>query len=113
MQRIAASQIALIRSPSNSREGSDGIDAFSFSHRAAPQPQDFLAEALDSVLSQTFTDYEIIVVSNGESKEVWRQTRRISTERGASFFALKQGNVWNGGGSKWRTQGCGSSCQTP
>jgi glycosyltransferase involved in cell wall biosynthesis len=54
---------------------------------------EFLTQALDSVRTQIFADYEIIVVSNGESKEMWRQTSHIAMERGASFFALKRGNV--------------------
>jgi glycosyltransferase involved in cell wall biosynthesis len=54
---------------------------------------DFLAQALDSVLAQTFTNYEIIVVSNGEAKEMWRKTCDISMDRGAKFFALARGNV--------------------
>jgi glycosyltransferase involved in cell wall biosynthesis len=54
---------------------------------------DFLVQALDSVLAQTFTDYEIIVVSNGEDKKTWLQTCAIAMDRGAKYFKLTRGNV--------------------
>jgi glycosyltransferase involved in cell wall biosynthesis len=52
-----------------------------------------LNEALASVRAQTFTDYEIIVVSNGESAEMRRKSRCVAYAAGAMYFALDQGNV--------------------
>src|SRR5258707_1170448 len=46
---------------------------------------DMLAEALASVRAQTFTDYEIIVVSNGESDEA----RRAGREAVAALHPLR------------------------
>ena len=44
---------------------------------------EMLAEALASVRAQTFTDYELIVVSNGESDDV----RRASHESAMAYDA--------------------------
>jgi len=54
---------------------------------------EMLAEALASVRAQTFTDYEIIVVSNGESVETCERSRSAAEQAGASWFALDRGNV--------------------
>jgi len=52
---------------------------------------DMLAEALASVRAQTFTDYEIIVISNGEGDETRRASRKIAA--GCVYLELDQGNV--------------------
>jgi glycosyltransferase involved in cell wall biosynthesis len=52
-----------------------------------------LAEALASVRSQTFTDYEIIVVSNGESDEMRRASREVVAAHDGEYFELKEGNL--------------------
>jgi glycosyltransferase involved in cell wall biosynthesis len=54
---------------------------------------EMLAEALASVRAQTFTDYEIIVVSNGESQEMCRRSEVMARQFGCRYFALKRGNV--------------------
>lgn len=54
---------------------------------------EFLCEALASVRAQTFRDYEIIVISNGESAEMRGQSLAAATEAGAKWFALQDGNV--------------------
>jgi len=52
-----------------------------------------LAEALASVRAQTFTDYEIIVVSNGESPDMRRASHESATAYDATYFALPHGNA--------------------
>jgi glycosyltransferase involved in cell wall biosynthesis len=52
-----------------------------------------LAEALASVRAQTFTDYEIIVVSNGENTETRDRSRQAAEMAGAQWFALDAGNL--------------------
>jgi glycosyltransferase involved in cell wall biosynthesis len=54
---------------------------------------EMLAEALASVRAQTFTDYEIIIVSNGEDDIVREKSLAVATEYGAQYFALAAGNV--------------------
>jgi glycosyltransferase involved in cell wall biosynthesis len=54
---------------------------------------EMLAEALASVKAQTFTDYEIIVISNGESFELREQSRAIAVQYDAFWLALEKGNV--------------------
>jgi glycosyltransferase involved in cell wall biosynthesis len=54
---------------------------------------EILAEALSSVRRQTFTDYDIIVVSNGETPELRSRSQAIATLCGAWWFALPEGNV--------------------
>src|SRR5258708_4755139 len=54
---------------------------------------DMLAEALDSVNAQTFVDYEIVVVSNGEDPQTRSESRGIASLRGARYFALSDGSV--------------------
>jgi cellulose synthase/poly-beta-1,6-N-acetylglucosamine synthase-like glycosyltransferase len=54
---------------------------------------DTLAEALASVQAQTFTDYEIIVVSNGESDGMRHQTHAVAVAHRAQYFALDKGSV--------------------
>jgi len=54
---------------------------------------EMLAEALASVRAQTFTDYEIIVVSNGENDDMRGQSRACATSYGARYFELSEGNV--------------------
>jgi glycosyltransferase involved in cell wall biosynthesis len=54
---------------------------------------EMLAEALASIKAQTFTDYEIVVVSNGESPEMRAQSHAASALIGASWFSLDDGNV--------------------
>jgi glycosyltransferase involved in cell wall biosynthesis len=53
---------------------------------------DFLSEALASVRAQTFTDYEIIVVSNGESSEMAERSLAVAAQFGARWFMLPEGN---------------------
>jgi glycosyltransferase involved in cell wall biosynthesis len=52
---------------------------------------EMLAEALASVRKQTFTDVEIIVVSNGEGTEMRRVSRDVAAD--CTYFALDEGNV--------------------
>jgi glycosyltransferase involved in cell wall biosynthesis len=54
---------------------------------------DMLAEALASVQAQTFQDYEIIVVSNGESPGARLASRAIAVARDARYFELETGNA--------------------
>jgi glycosyltransferase involved in cell wall biosynthesis len=54
---------------------------------------EWLAAALASVRAQTFTDYEIIVVSNGESVEAQHKSRCAAQVKGAIYFALDDGNL--------------------
>jgi glycosyltransferase involved in cell wall biosynthesis len=50
----------------------------------------FLAQAIDSVRAQTFTDYEIIVVSNGERADPASRSIAAGCCR---YFQLAEGNV--------------------
>jgi glycosyltransferase involved in cell wall biosynthesis len=43
-------------------------------------------------MAQTFTDYEIIVVSNGESEENRQVSRTVATSVDR-YFALPEGNL--------------------
>jgi glycosyltransferase involved in cell wall biosynthesis len=52
-----------------------------------------LAEAIASVRAQTFTDYEIIVVSNGESADMRRANRQVAAGHNATYLELERGNV--------------------
>lgn len=54
---------------------------------------ELLAEAIASVRAQTFTDYEIIVVSNGESTGMRQQSLAAATSFDARYFALDEGNL--------------------
>jgi len=54
---------------------------------------EMLAEALASVRAQTFTDYEIIAVSNGESDDVRRASHESATAYDARYFTLPDGNA--------------------
>jgi glycosyltransferase involved in cell wall biosynthesis len=56
------------------------------------RPQ-MLAEALASVRSQTYSDFEIIVVSNGENAETRSLTRSFARAHEARYFELDKGNV--------------------
>jgi glycosyltransferase involved in cell wall biosynthesis len=53
---------------------------------------ELLAEAIASVRAQTFTDYEIIVVSNGESRETRWASRGVAAGHG-TYIELDEGNV--------------------
>jgi glycosyltransferase involved in cell wall biosynthesis len=52
-----------------------------------------LAEALASVRAQTFKDYEVIVISNGESDDSRRASREVAAAHGAAYFDISEGNV--------------------
>jgi len=52
---------------------------------------EMLAEALASVRAQTFTDYEVIVISNGESANARRASREAAA--GCVFLELNEGNL--------------------
>jgi glycosyltransferase involved in cell wall biosynthesis len=52
-----------------------------------------LAEALASVRAQTFEDYEIIVISNGESANARSASRAVAATCGARHFELDIGNA--------------------
>ncbi len=52
-----------------------------------------LAEAIGSVKAQTFQDYEIIVVSNGESPEMRRASRAAAATFNAHYIELPKGNI--------------------
>jgi len=54
---------------------------------------EMLAEALASIRAQIFTDYEIIVVSNGESGEMRGRSQAVATLADARWFTLPEGNV--------------------
>jgi glycosyltransferase involved in cell wall biosynthesis len=54
---------------------------------------EMLAEALASVRAQTFTDYEIIVVSNGESAEIRHASHEVAAAHDCRYFTLRDGNV--------------------
>src|SRR5215831_17242003 len=54
---------------------------------------EMLAEALASVRAQTFTDYEVIVVSNGESDDVRRASHEVAIAHGCLYLALPKGNL--------------------
>jgi glycosyltransferase involved in cell wall biosynthesis len=54
---------------------------------------DLLIEALASVRAQTFTDYEIIVVSNGEPPENRARSEAAAINHGCVYYALDDGNV--------------------
>jgi glycosyltransferase involved in cell wall biosynthesis len=54
---------------------------------------EMLAEALTSARAQTCTDYEVIVVSNGERPEIRRRSEAIATANDAQWFALDRGNL--------------------
>jgi glycosyltransferase involved in cell wall biosynthesis len=54
---------------------------------------EFLSEALASVRTQTFTDYETIVISNGETDDMRALSRACAVRFGCTFFALPDGNV--------------------
>jgi glycosyltransferase involved in cell wall biosynthesis len=54
---------------------------------------EMLAEALASVRAQTFTDYEIVVVSNGEHHQQQRLSAAVAAKFDASYFALETSNV--------------------
>jgi glycosyltransferase involved in cell wall biosynthesis len=52
-----------------------------------------LSETLTSVRAQTFTDFEIIVVSNGESHDMRERSMAVATLAGAVWISLPKGNV--------------------
>lgn len=52
-----------------------------------------LAEALLSVQDQTFCDYEVIVISNGETPENRLTSECLATAFACRYVALPQGNV--------------------
>lgn len=54
---------------------------------------EMLAEALASVKAQSFSDYEIIVVSNGESAEMRNASCRAAAAHDARYFTLDEGNL--------------------
>src|SRR5258707_1388506 len=54
---------------------------------------EMLAEALASVRAQTFTDYEIIVISNGESAQGRVASRTAAAAFDALYLELEEGNV--------------------
>jgi len=54
---------------------------------------ELLAEAIASVRAQTFTDYEIIVVSNGESADMRRASWQVAVGHNAAYLELDRGNV--------------------
>src|SRR5262245_2796501 len=51
-----------------------------------------LAEALASVQAQTFTDYEIIIVSNGETAANRRDSKYVASGYGCTYLTLERGN---------------------
>jgi glycosyltransferase involved in cell wall biosynthesis len=54
---------------------------------------DFLRDAIASVKAQTFTDYEIIVVSNGERSDKRQTSRALAVANGCLYLELSKGNV--------------------
>lgn len=53
----------------------------------------YLRGALESIKSQTHKDYEIIIVSNGESEQNKTLTDKLAVEFNAIYCALSEGNV--------------------
>jgi glycosyltransferase involved in cell wall biosynthesis len=53
---------------------------------------DMLAGALASIRAQTFTDYEVIIVSNGENEEMAALSRACA-ERHGTVYELPEGNL--------------------
>jgi glycosyltransferase involved in cell wall biosynthesis len=56
------------------------------------RPQ-MLVETLASIRAQTFTDYEILVISNGENAEVRNASQTAAATYDCRYFALDEGNV--------------------
>src|SRR5262245_46128581 len=56
------------------------------------RPQ-FLAEAIASVRAQTFVNYEIIVVSNGESEANRRTSHALAMAQRCIYIALDKGGA--------------------
>jgi glycosyltransferase involved in cell wall biosynthesis len=54
---------------------------------------ELLAETLASARAQTFTDYEVIVVSHGENPETRCRSEAIATANNARWFVLDEGNL--------------------
>src|SRR5260370_3185903 len=54
---------------------------------------EMLAEAIASVRAQTFTDYEIIGVSNGETDDMRRASRKVAAAHEGVYVELDDGNV--------------------
>src|SRR5260221_6962456 len=54
---------------------------------------EMLAEAIASVRAKTFTDYESIVVYNGESDDMRRASRKVAAAHDSAYFELDDGNV--------------------
>ena len=54
---------------------------------------DTLAEALESVQAQIFKDFEIIVISNGETPQNAAQSQKLAALAGARWISLPDGNV--------------------
>jgi glycosyltransferase involved in cell wall biosynthesis len=54
---------------------------------------EMLAETLASIRAQTFTDYEIIVVSNGENAGMRDASHAVAIAHDSRYFALDDGNL--------------------
>jgi glycosyltransferase involved in cell wall biosynthesis len=91
VQGGAAPKLASVEYDAVRREG-ETMPAVSVVVPTHNRPE-MLAEALASIRAQTFTDYEIIVVSNGESPDMRAQSQAVSRRAGASWFGLDTGNV--------------------
>src|SRR5579871_6228535 len=52
-----------------------------------------LTQALDSVRAQTFRDYEVIVVANGEDDKMGAASRQAAIMHGAHYYSLPEGNL--------------------
>jgi glycosyltransferase involved in cell wall biosynthesis len=53
---------------------------------------EMLAEALGSVRAQTFTDYEVLIVSNGENADMRQASQEVAAPYG-KYFERSAGNV--------------------
>ncbi|MEM9446964.1 MAG: glycosyltransferase family 2 protein [Cyanobacteria bacterium P01_E01_bin.6] len=52
---------------------------------------DYIVEAINSVIAQTFTDWEMVIVDNGSTDGSWEEVQKIKDSRLCLLQALKRG----------------------